>query len=1047
MKKHLYIISILALLLMSAFAYAGLPPGQYSEGNSPHEKEKASQWMKAQPVQFLENKGQMTDMEGKPVPFVLFKAEAPGMDMYITEKGLTYVFNKFHKEEIKEEEKTEADKAEEQLTGKKKKKKWMSWDRIDMQLGNATIKKENIIKETPSGTDFNYFFGHCPDGIYGVKQYEKITITDVYPGIDWVFYNSTDKGFKYDFIVHPGADPKQIELIYSSLNPLMLDKEGNIHITTELGTLTENAPYSYVKDTNREITTHFEIINQQNINRDRIKYYQTTVALKLSTFNFQLETLVIDPQLVWATFYGGNGFDGPMSVTTDTAGNVFVTGYTDLGNFPLQNWTGAYNQAVFGGFLFDAFILKFRVDGSLQWATYYGGDGLDFGGASIATDNAGNIFVTGSASGNFPLQNWAGAYNQAVLGGGFCDAFILKFRTDGSLQWATYYGGSDDDRGTSITTDKAGNVFITGRTRSVDFPFQNWAGAYNQAAFGGDWDVFILKFRADGSRQWATCYGGSGDDRGNSIAIDSTGNVFVTGYTSGNFPLQNLAGAYNQPVFGGGGSLSDAFILKFQADGSRQWATYYGGSSVDRGTSIAIDPAGNIFVMGYTSSTDFPLHNWVGAYNQAVFGGGQDAFILKFRADGFRQWATWYGGSGNEYSQFSESFDNIAIDDCGNIYISFDTGGNMPAHVSTCGAYDDNSFNGLGDQYITRFSSTGARVWDTYLGGNGYDFRSLIAVDKAGNLYVSGEWAGTSSGYPVTNPGGGAYYDGTFNGTEDGFMAKFIPIPPSYTQSQVNSTTCSPCNGSATINVSCGNPDYGYVWSNGSSTMNTTSPSNTISGLCPGTYTVTVTSNCNQTQTATYVITDNSLPVIASFEMMPPDFAPLSNPLILFIDQSTGADNWLWNFGDLLNSSSTLKDPSFTYADTGAYLVTQIVTNNEGCMDTAYQTIYIESEYSFYIPNAFTPDNDGVNDLFVPKGTGLEFIESFKMAIFNRWGEEIYHTTDINKPWDGKLKNKSKINKKEESGFMKQDVFVYTITVKVLNKPPRYYVGNVTMIK
>ena len=122
MKKYLLIISVLVPLLMSAFVYAGLPPEQYSDGNSPHEKEKVSQWMKAQPVQFLENKGQMTDMDGKPVPFVLFKAEALGMNMYITEKGLTYVFNKFHKEEIKEEEKTEADKAEEQFRGKKKKK-------------------------------------------------------------------------------------------------------------------------------------------------------------------------------------------------------------------------------------------------------------------------------------------------------------------------------------------------------------------------------------------------------------------------------------------------------------------------------------------------------------------------------------------------------------------------------------------------------------------------------------------------------------------------------------------------------------------------------------------------------------------------------------------------------------------------------------------------------------------------------------------------------------------------------------------------------------
>ena len=204
MKKQLLIISVLANLLINVFAFAGLPPAQRSNDNTLSENKMAKQWMKGKPVRFVENKGQLTDMNENPVPFVLFKAEAPGIRMFITEKGLTYAFIK-----AKEEQKVEKSEVAE---GKHEENLKVEWTRIDMALAGASIKKENIIREGMS-TDFSQFFlAHCPEGITDVRSYEKITIRDIYPGIDWMFYNSNEKGFKYDFIVHPGADPKQIEL-------------------------------------------------------------------------------------------------------------------------------------------------------------------------------------------------------------------------------------------------------------------------------------------------------------------------------------------------------------------------------------------------------------------------------------------------------------------------------------------------------------------------------------------------------------------------------------------------------------------------------------------------------------------------------------------------------------------------------------------------------------------------------------------------------------------------------------------------------------------
>ena len=205
----------------------------------------------------------------------------------------------------------------------------------------------------------------------------------------------------------------------------------------------------------------------------------------------------------------------------------------------------------------------------------------------------------------------------------------------------------------------------------------------------------------------------------------------------------------------------------------------------------------------------------------------------------------------------------------------------------------------------------------------------------------------------------------------------------------------------------------------------------------PGNYSIAIAVTDNN-GCANLLLTPDLIQVfpnpVAAFTMTPPITAPVNSP-VLFNDQTSGADYWLWNFGDFLNSTSLLRNPLFAYSVTGSYTVNLLVSNNEGCTDSVLHTIIIEPEFTLYIPNSFTPDNDGLNDFFAPQGT--EF-DSFEMEIYNRWGERVYHTKEIDRPWDGGVKNGDEIQ---------EGVYVYKILVKDFKAEIHYYVGNVTLIR
>jgi hypothetical protein len=374
-------------------------------------------------------------------------------------------------------------------------------------------------------------------------------------------------------------------------------------------------------------------------------------------------------------------------------------------------------------------VAKLNAAGSaLVYSTYLGGSNYD-GGYGIAVDSSGNAYVTGDTnSANFPTMNALQANS-----GGTSDAFVAKLNATGSaLVYSTYLGGSSADYGFSVAVDSSGNAYVTGATQSKNFPTVNPIQAGNP----GNSAAFVAKLNATGSALvYSTYLGGASSDQGSGIAVDSSGNAYVTGFTqSTSFPTVNAI----QASLGASGA-TNAFVSKLNAAGSALvYSTYLGGSNSDGGYGIAVDSSGNAYVTGDTNSANFPTMNAL----QANSGGASDAFVAKLDATGSALlYSTYLGGSG------SDGASGIAVDSSGDAYV---TGGTGSSNFPTVSPFQPTN-QGIANVFLSELNSTGsALIYSTYLGGSGSDGASGIAVDPSGNAYVTGSTQ--SINFPTVDP-------------------------------------------------------------------------------------------------------------------------------------------------------------------------------------------------------------------------------------------------------------------------------------------------------
>jgi gliding motility-associated-like protein len=941
MNKYGYLLPL--LLVITGNLFCG-----NKQDNDPQLKTKVNSWMKnSSKLRFMENKGQMTDLQKKPVSSLLFKASSGGMDMYITTSGLSYVFTKMDKMVIPQLDALK--KSPDQGMHDENESVSIQYCRADMELVGADIRKENIVKEFESEDRVDYYLGGiCPEGILNVHSYERITIKNIYPGIDWVLGIKGAKknagGLEYDFIVHPGADPSLIKLHYKWTDKPALQKDGSVKIKTPMGDIREGAPVVYQEETPADINVDRSDKNTNHNTNIETHYTSTGGEIGFGLGNYdRSKTLVIDPALVWATYYGGNSSGEVYSMNTDGT-HVWVTGYSLGTGFPTMNPEGgAYFQGNDVGTC-NVYILEFSTCGRLIWATYYGGSNYDQGN-SISSDGT-NVWVTGSTkSSDFPVLSLpgAGTYNQpnfkAVVAGS-TNAFILQFKcANDSLIWSTYYGGSGADAGNSINSDGT-NVWVTGSTNSTDFPTQplTLSGVYNQAIprRAGEYNAFILQFScANSARIWATYYGGSVQDIGNSINSDGK-NVWVTGKTlSSDFPIQPLAGAYNQPNLNAiGGQNANAFILEFSCvNSSRIWATYYGGSGVtfgmgpihgDVGFSINSDGT-NVWVCGATHSTDFPTQLQNGAYNQPAFVGIGAAFISQFScANSSCIWATYYGGSNllNGDEAFSIQSDGK------NVWVCGSTGSlNFPTLSPVCGYFDKTLGSGSEEVFILQFNTSGARQWATYYGADIDNDGSYICSDGT-NVFMAADVA-IANVYP-TDSLTGAYFEGTNTATsqvENAYIAKFNILCSGASSLGVSSDT-TVCNGASATLSANGSADY--TWSPATG-LNTTSGSTVkATPAMTTTYSVSATGWDCVTSTSSVMVTVSPV-VNVTASGSPKVICDTGNVTLTGI---SSGNTMTWNGVSLKN------DPNpAVVSSAGVYTVT--ATSADGC--TASSTVSVLS--------------------------------------------------------------------------------------------------------
>lgn len=659
-------------------------------------------------IPFIENRGQVDNS-------VAYYAQTFGGNLYVTKKGeMVYVLS--------------SSKNSSSVSNSETPKAFILKERL---IGATEISPEGKKKATEK---VNYFIGKKEKWRTDVPTFNEVSLGMVYDGIA-LSLKASGREIEKIFTVYPTVDAKKIQLGFEGARSLTVNEKGELVVETETETAKFSTPVAYQDDKgkNKGIEVAYSV--------NGLGY-----GFRLGEYDSR-RPLIIDPKLKYSTYLGGSGNDRGRGIAVDSLGNSYITGYTQSSNFPTQNpyqSSNAGNQ--------DVFVTKINSSGNaLVYSTYLGGSDNDEG-RDIGVDTSGNAYVVGiTNSSNFPTTS--GVYQGSF--GGVEDGFVTKLNPSGNaLVYSTYLGTAIEDRSRAVAVDESENAYIGGNTQSSSFPtitgayqgshqggtwdltvtklntsgtalvYSTYLGGdggesvetgglvvdnsgnvyvtgtttpstnfptlnpFQGSYQGGTNDVFVTKLNPGGTGiVFSTYLGGSDAEEGQGIRVDGNGNAYIAGYTkSSDFPVQNPYQGTHQ------GGTDDVFIAKLNATGnSLIYSTYLGGSGSELGFQIALDPLGNAYIGGYTTSTDFPtLNPYQGSYQ-----GGGDVFVTKLNPSGSGLvYSTYLGGSGIDYGwDIAEGRTNIYV-----------TGFTLSSDFPTKDHYQGSNAGGE-DAFVTKFST------------------------------------------------------------------------------------------------------------------------------------------------------------------------------------------------------------------------------------------------------------------------------------------------------------------------------------------------------
>lgn len=994
---------------------------------------------------FIENKGQFEKQ-------VKYKAKINGGALFLESKAFTFhlqdnsILNKFHLgQEVKPEE------------------QFIKGHAYKVVFENA---QEAQFEATKKSTDYNnYYIGNDQSKwVTEAYSYANIRMNQLYAGIDLEINTTENEELKYTYYVKANSDASQIKQTYKGIDELKL-QGGNLIITTNVNKVIEEKPIAWqtINGERKEVACEFVLTNK-------------TISYNFPNgYNHNYE-LIIDPILIFGSYTGSTADNFGMTATYDSQGNLITGGMAYNTGFPTT--LGAYsttanaNGTTYG--VTDVVITKFNgVGNNLVFSTYIGG-GNGTGGTetvhSLISDDNDNLLLFGvTSSTDFPTTN--GSYDQSFNGGSFIgfvqngayfdngtDLYVAKFNSTGTnLLASTFIGGSDNDgvnynlnylsggnwfsnydslqfnygdqfRG-EIMVDDLGNCYVTSTTRSTDFPTQNGF----QPTKNNKQDAVAFKFDANLSNLiWSTFIGGNDKDAGYSIKVDDSYNAYVAGGTASS-DFTTTPGVLHPSFLGG---KSDGFLVKISPTGNTLLlSTFIGTNAYDQVFFVELDRFNDVHILGQTQGTSvYPIVNV--AYSTPNSG----QFVTKLDNTFSSITFSTLFGNGNGGINISPSA--FLVDLCGNIYVS-GWGANILQSTPLNGmdvtpnAFQSSNGDGFNFYLIVFSRNINSVLYASYFGGatsHEHVDGGTSRFDENGIVYQSVcAGCGSNDDFPTT-PGAWSNVNLSTNCNNGVFKYDF-EITPTSAFILTDTIGCAPL----TVQFSNSSSNYSdYFWDFGNNDTTSTDPNPIRTFPNPGTYTVYLVvedSVCG-------LLLDTAVQNITVLPIIP--LTATADDYVLIAGNSTqlhalpNGYTYVWTPPLTLNDPN-IQDPIATPTSTTTYTVSIL----ENPCRTATVTIEIvdaicEEPYIF-IPNAFTPNGDGENDLLKVRFPDDNFIHyEYIFRVYNRWGEKVWETNQLGtQGWDGTFQGRD----------CDPAVFDYYLEVLCPGGAEYFKKGNVTLIR